>query len=67
MSGESAVFVAIAALAAKGHQAVHVTFNAHSPWLSLTWLSAQRDNSPDGAAAAIARTVRRVDPGAINI
>ena len=66
MSGEPAVRVAIAALAAKGHKGVHLTFNAHSPWLSLTWLSVHRDDSRDGAAA-IARTVLRVDPRALRI
>jgi hypothetical protein len=66
MSGETAVLASITALAAKGYQGVQVTFNAHSPWPSLIRLTVPAGKSP-GAAGFIAKTVLRVDPGAVRI
>jgi hypothetical protein len=68
MSGESAGLDSITALAAQGYECVHLTFNADSDWLSLTWLSVVENLSAGTAGAgAIARTVLRVDPGALRI
>ena len=66
MSGEPAVHKSITALAAKGYEGVQLTFNALSPWPTLIRLTVKDDNSP-GAERLIARTVRRVDPGAVRI
>ena len=65
MSGESEVGASISALAERGYEGVQVTFNADSPWLSLIWLRVVED-APE-SVAAIARTVRRVDPSAVRI
>ena len=66
MSGEPAVLASITALAARGFEGVQLTFNAHSPWPSLIRLRVTADQSP-GAAGVIAKTVFRVDPGAVRI
>ena len=66
MSGEPAVLRSIAALAANGFVGVQMTFNAHSLWPSLSWLTVTAAQAP-GAVAAITRTVLRVEPGAIRI
>ncbi len=66
MSGEPAVAASITALAARGFEGVQLTFNALSPWPSLIRLRVIPDKSP-GAAGVIAKTVFRVDPGAVRI
>ena len=66
MSGEPAVLASIKALAAKGYEGVQLTFNANSPWPSLIRLRVTGDQFPR-TAGLIAKTVLRVDPGAVRI
>ena len=66
MSGEPAVVASITALAARGFESAQLTFNAQSPWPSLIRLRVTADKSP-GAVGVIAKTVLRVDPGAVRI
>ena len=66
MSGEPAVLASIKALAAKGYECVQLTFNANSPWPSLIRLRVTGDEFPR-TASLIAKTVLRVDPGAVRI
>ena len=66
MSGETEVRAAMTALAAEGYPSVPVKFNADISWDSITWLSVTEGRS-DESARSIAKTVSRVDPGAIRI
>ena len=65
MSGEAEVRAAMAALAAQGYASVPGEVQHGRQWLSVTWLSDGQDVFDD--AGAIARTVLRVDPGAIKM
>ena len=67
MSGKTEVRASIAALTEQGYESVQLTFNDDSPWLSLiSWLTVTEDPGR-GSVGAIAKTVRRLDPGAVRI
>ena len=66
MSGEPEVLQTIAALAAQGHEGVQPRLNDDSDWAAAIRLTVVEDPSPD-SRDAIARTVHRVDPGAVMI
>ena len=66
MSGDSAVVKAITALRAKGFRSFKRTFNARSPWPSITRLTVV-ENPGHGTGLTIAKTVLHVEPGAIRI
>lgn len=66
MSGKTEVRASIAALTEQGYESVQLTFNDDSPWLSLIWLTVTED-AGRGSVGAIAKTVRRLDPGAVRI
>ncbi len=66
MAGDSAVGKAIKSLRAKGFRTFRRTFNARSPWPSITRLTVVEKPEPD-AGRAITKTVLDVEPGAIRI
>ena len=65
MSGEPEIAETIAALAAQGYESHPVKFNSDNDLQVLTWLAVTEELEAN--AAAIAKTVQRVDPGALRI
>ena len=66
MSGEPEVLQTIAALVAQGHEGVQPRLNDDSDWASAIRLTVVADPYPE-TRDAIARTVHRIDPGAVMI